>query len=119
MEPSLQVAVSELYTAAARLHDAGQRLQDGLSNVDLQVRETLGSGWRGDAASAFGSAWEQWHDGAGQVIHAVHVMSGCSRWPVRNTPRPMSTALRRSARRCTRASPWRKPVSPPPGRLSK
>lgn len=61
--------------AASRLQDAGQRLQDGLSSVDLETSGLLGSGWKGDAASAFGKAWEQWHSGAGQVVRGLQTMS--------------------------------------------
>lgn len=75
MSQPVEVVVSDMHMAAARLQDAGQRLQDSLSGVDLEVREMLGSGWKGDAASAFGSAWEQWHGGAGQVIRAIQTMS--------------------------------------------
>lgn len=57
------------------MQDAAQRLQDGLSSVDLETRELLGSGWKGDAATAFGKAWEQWHGGAGQVVRGLQTMS--------------------------------------------
>jgi WXG100 family type VII secretion target len=71
----VEVVVSELLLGAARLRDAGQRLQDGLSSVDLETRELLGSGWKGDAASAFGTQWEKWHGGAGQVVRGLQTMS--------------------------------------------
>lgn len=67
MGQPLEVVASDVHSAAARLQEAGQRLQDGLSGVDLETRELLGSGWRGEAASAFSSVWEQWHSGAGQI----------------------------------------------------
>lgn len=72
---SVEVVVAELSLAAARLQDAGQRLQDGLSRVDLEARDLVGSGWKGDAASAFGQVWEQWHGGAGQVVRGLQTMS--------------------------------------------
>ncbi|WKG03648.1 WXG100 family type VII secretion target [Mycolicibacterium sp. HK-90] len=75
MGRSVDVVVSELHLAATRMQDAAQRLQDGLSSVDLETRELLGSGWKGDAASAFGKAWEQWHGGAGQVVRGLQTMS--------------------------------------------
>lgn len=75
MSRSVEVVVAELTLAAARLQDAGQRLQDGLSGVDLETRELLGSGWQGDAASAFGTVWEQWHGGAGRVVRGLQTMS--------------------------------------------
>jgi WXG100 family type VII secretion target len=72
---SVDVVVSELERAAARLHDAGQRLQDGLAGVDLETRELLGSGWKGGAASAYGPAWDRWHSGAGQVVRGLQTMA--------------------------------------------
>jgi WXG100 family type VII secretion target len=75
MDRSVEVVVSELHTAAARLRDAGQRLQDGLSSVDLETSQLLGSGWKGDAATAFGGAWDKWHNGAGQVVRGLQSMS--------------------------------------------
>uniref|UniRef100_A0A5Q5BGX4 WXG100 family type VII secretion target n=2 Tax=unclassified Mycobacterium TaxID=2642494 RepID=A0A5Q5BGX4_MYCSS len=75
MGQSVEVVVSELDSAATRLADAGQRLQDGLSGVDLEVGQLLGSGWKGGAASAFGTEWEKWHSGAGQVVRGLQTMS--------------------------------------------
>ncbi|MGV0807521.1 WXG100 family type VII secretion target [Mycolicibacterium setense] len=75
MADSVEVAVSDLHLAAARMQDAGQRLQDGLSSVDLETQQLLGSGWKGDAAPAFGKVWEQWHNGAGQVVRGLQTMS--------------------------------------------
>ncbi|CRZ17162.1 WXG100 family type VII secretion target [Mycolicibacterium neworleansense] len=75
MNRSVEVVVAELTLAASRLEEAGQRLQDGLSGVDLETRELLGAGWKSDAASAFGQVWEQWHGGAGQVVRGLQTMS--------------------------------------------
>lgn len=75
MEGSVEVAVSELHAAAERLRDAGQRLQDGLSSVDLETQQLLGSGWKGGAASAYAPAWDQWHTGAGQVVRGLQTMA--------------------------------------------
>jgi WXG100 family type VII secretion target len=75
MAHSVEVVVSELHSAAARLADAGQRLQDGLSAVDVEVGQLLGSGWKGGAASAFDKEWDKWHGGAGQVIRGLQTMS--------------------------------------------
>ncbi|WP_185975872.1 WXG100 family type VII secretion target [Mycolicibacterium sp. 018/SC-01/001] len=75
MERSVEVVVSELQAASERLRDAGQRLQDGLSSVDLETQQLLGSGWKGGAASAYGPAWNQWHDGAGQVVRGLQTMA--------------------------------------------
>ncbi|HJR89870.1 MAG TPA: WXG100 family type VII secretion target [Aeromicrobium sp.] len=75
MEPSVEVVVSQLHSAAARLADAGQRLHDGLSAVDVEVGQLLGSGWKGGAATAYNTEWEKWHDGAGQVVLGLQTMS--------------------------------------------
>ena len=67
--------MSELHAAAERLRDAGQRLQDGLSSVDLETQQLLGSGWKGGAASAYAPAWDQWSTGAGQVVRGLQTMA--------------------------------------------
>lgn len=75
MGESVEVVTSELHRAADRLRGAGQRLQDGLSSVDLETSNLLASGWKGEAATAFDKYWEQWHNGAGQVVRALQTMS--------------------------------------------
>ncbi|MCV7373683.1 WXG100 family type VII secretion target [Mycolicibacterium arabiense] len=75
MGQSVEVVVSELDSAAARLDDAAQRLRDGLSGVDDETTQLLGSGWKGGAASAYAPAWEKWHDGAKQVVEGLQRMS--------------------------------------------
>ncbi|MGW0159979.1 WXG100 family type VII secretion target [Mycobacterium sp. NPDC003323] len=75
MSGSVEVVTSELQLAADRLRASGQRLQDGLSAVDLETGNLLGSGWKGEAATAFAKYWDQWHTGAGQVVRALQTMS--------------------------------------------
>jgi len=72
---SVEVVVSELHSASARLESAAQRLKDGLASVDDETSQLLGSGWKGGAASAYGPAWEGWHEGADQVVQALQRMS--------------------------------------------
>jgi WXG100 family type VII secretion target len=72
---SVEVVVSELHSASARLETAAQRLKDGLASVDDETSQLLGSGWKGGAASAYGPAWEGWHKGADQVVQALQRMS--------------------------------------------
>jgi WXG100 family type VII secretion target len=72
---SVDVVVSELHSASARLADAAQRLQDGLSSVNDETVQLLGSGWKGEAASAYAPAWEKWNDGAEQVVKGLQRMS--------------------------------------------
>jgi hypothetical protein len=49
---SVEVVVSELHSASARLEAAAQSLKDGLASVDDETMQLLGSGWKGGAASA-------------------------------------------------------------------
>jgi WXG100 family type VII secretion target len=72
---SVEVVVSELHSASARLESAAQRLKDGLASVNDETTQLLGSGWKGGAASAYGPAWEGWHKGADQVVQALQRMS--------------------------------------------
>ena len=75
MGQSVEVVESELNSASARLESAAQRLKDGLAAVDDETKALLGSGWKGGAASAYGPAWDGWHEGAEQVITALQRMS--------------------------------------------
>lgn len=75
MGQSVEVVVSELHMAAARLEDAAQRLTNGLSSVEDETTQLLGSGWKSDAASAYAPAWDKWHDGAGQVVQGLQRMA--------------------------------------------
>lgn len=75
MSGSVEVVTSELHVAADRLRASAQRLQDGLSSVDLETSNLLSSGWKGEAATAFEKYWDQWHNGAGQVVRALQTMS--------------------------------------------
>jgi len=45
---------------------AAEGLRTRLADLDSQVGGTLG-GWRGASGSAYASAWELWHRGAGEV----------------------------------------------------
>lgn len=52
---------------ASATSDFGQSLQ----NVDDQVRNLLGSGWRAEPGSQFRDAFVDWHKGAGQVVEGM------------------------------------------------
>lgn len=71
----LELVQSEFSSASSSLSHAAQELQDGLSHVDLSVSQLLTSDWKGDAASAFRKVWDQWHNGAGQVVQGLQAMS--------------------------------------------
>jgi WXG100 family type VII secretion target len=48
------------------LGGAAEGLRNQLADLDAQVGRLLG-GWRGGAGDAYGSAWQLWHRGAGEV----------------------------------------------------
>ena len=49
-------------------------LRKRLAELDGQVGEMLGE-WRGASGSAYTSAWEQWHRGAGEVHAGLTMFS--------------------------------------------
>lgn len=70
-----EVALAELPVAraeAVRVHEA---LQDAVSGVERSVTSLLSGGWRGAAAEAYAAAFEQWHEGAEQVLRALDAMT--------------------------------------------
>ena len=60
----LHVTVAQLTTVAADLRTVVDETQAGLSSLDDQLSGLLGSGWTGQAGSAFGGIWTRWHEGA-------------------------------------------------------
>jgi WXG100 family type VII secretion target len=36
----------------------------------------LGSGWTGQAGSAFGEVWQRWHDGTDDMVRGLESMAG-------------------------------------------
>ena len=58
---------------AASLGGAAEHLQAQLADLDDQVEHVLG-GWRGASGSAYGSAWELWHRGAGEVRAGLSIL---------------------------------------------
>src|SRR5215469_3868302 len=51
---------------AQALCGGAEDLRNRLAELDAQISELLG-GWRGASGSAYTSAWELWHRGAGEV----------------------------------------------------
>ena len=49
-------------------------LEGRLNALDGEVREML-AGWHGGAGSAYGKAWDQWHQGAGEVQRGLAMLA--------------------------------------------
>ncbi|TVS83121.1 WXG100 family type VII secretion target [Mycobacterium helveticum] len=60
--------------AAASLGGAAEHLSAQLTDLDDQVGQML-DGWRGASGSAYSSAWELWHRGAGEVQAGLSILA--------------------------------------------
>jgi WXG100 family type VII secretion target len=65
-DATLRVDPTVLQGAAASLGGAAEHLIGRLAELDNAVGQML-SGWRGASGTAYGSAWELWHQGAREV----------------------------------------------------
>jgi WXG100 family type VII secretion target len=72
----LQVTASELVAVSAELNSVTEELRSGLTSLDADVSELLGSGWTGSAASSYFGVWQEWHQGAAQVVEGLSRMCG-------------------------------------------
>lgn len=59
---------------AASLGGAAEHLRAHLADLDGQMGQMLG-GWRGAAGGAYGSAWELWRRGAGEVRAGLAILA--------------------------------------------
>ena len=72
----LQVTEAQLAAVAADLRTVVEETQTGLSGLDDQLSGLLGSGWTGQAGSAFDGVWKRWHEGAEQLVRGLDTMAG-------------------------------------------
>ncbi len=56
------------------LSGAATDLESRLNALDGEIREML-AGWHGGAGSAYGKAWGQWHQGAGEVQLGLTILA--------------------------------------------
>lgn len=71
----LGVTTSALAGVAGELDSVADGLRTGLGSLDGEVSALLGSGWSGEAASAYDDVWREWHDGAQRVVEGLMRMS--------------------------------------------
>lgn len=64
----LQAAPAEFATAGRGVRESANQLEDRVKALSSRVEELLGGGWQGQASDAFRRDWQQWRDGARQVI---------------------------------------------------
>lgn len=61
---------------SAELNSLADGLRSGLGSLDGEVSGLLGSGWTGSAASSYSGVWQEWHQGAAEVVEGLSRMSG-------------------------------------------
>jgi WXG100 family type VII secretion target len=61
-------------TVADQIESATSDFGQDLQNVDDQVRNLLGSGWKAEPGSQFHDAFADWHKGAAQVVEGMTQM---------------------------------------------
>ena len=72
----LQVTGAQLTAVAADLRTVVEETQTGLFGLDDQLSGLLGSGWTGQAGSAFDGVWKRWHEGAAELVRGLDTMAG-------------------------------------------
>ena len=73
------VTAAELSAGAAFGDEVHSELSADLARIAALVEDVLTTSWRGDAASAFGTAWTEWAAGAGEALAALSAMSASLR----------------------------------------
>ena len=71
----LQVSESVVAGVATSLRAVADDTNSGLTSVDGELSRLLGSGWTGQAGSAFGEVWTRWHEGAENVVKGLESMA--------------------------------------------
>jgi WXG100 family type VII secretion target len=72
----LQVTETALQAVAQEVRAVVDETRSGLTTLDGQLHGLLGSGWTGQAGSAFGDVWQRWHGGAENMLRGLDTMAG-------------------------------------------
>lgn len=72
---ALQVSESVVSGVAQELRTVVDETRSGLTSLDGELGRLLGSGWTGEAASAFGDVWTHWHEGAQSLVKGLETMA--------------------------------------------
>jgi WXG100 family type VII secretion target len=62
----------DLARAVADLRETADDLDRGRNTLHRSFGTFLGGGWKGEAAHSFVGAWDDWSDGVGTVLGALH-----------------------------------------------
>lgn len=69
------VTAAELGQTAAVLSELSSEIQSAVGSLHAEVEGVLGSGWRGGAARGFAAGWQQWRQGAEDVLAGLAGMA--------------------------------------------
>ena len=69
------VELAALPAAKAETDRVHGQLQNALGDVTGKVTSLLGGGWSGPAATSYSTAFDEWRDGARDVLDALAAMS--------------------------------------------
>jgi WXG100 family type VII secretion target len=72
----LHVTATQVTSVAIDLRAVVEETQTGLSTLDSQLSDLLGSGWTGQAGTMFGDVWQRWHEGAWELVRGLDAMAG-------------------------------------------
>jgi WXG100 family type VII secretion target len=72
----LRVTEAALQAVAQEVRAVVDETRSGLTTLDGELHGFLGSGWTGQAGSAFGEVWQRWHDGAENMLRSLDTMTG-------------------------------------------
>jgi WXG100 family type VII secretion target len=71
----LRVTPEQLVSVAGDLRTVVEETRTGLSTLDNQLSGLLGTGWTGQAGSAFGDVWQKSHHGAAELVRGLDTMA--------------------------------------------
>jgi len=70
MADHLKVDVNEAFKTSHAVSNDAEELREELSRIS-QEWGNVSHGWSGAAASAYTSIWEEWHEGAANLVEAL------------------------------------------------
>src|SRR5262245_55039604 len=73
-DETLRVDPVVMQDFAVSIGGAAEHLMSQLAELDDQLGQMLG-GWRGASGTAYGSAWELWHQGAREVQTGLSILA--------------------------------------------
>jgi WXG100 family type VII secretion target len=71
----IRVTADDLTTVSSSLQSGATEITSHLQSMQAQVNNLIEGGWQGAASSQFGTLYQQWNQGAGQLNQALQGIS--------------------------------------------